>query len=634
MNNPAPTPGGVTSQDFEPANDAFDSFAADDFVIPPGETWQITGVDVAGEYGTPPGPAESFHVFFYANAAGDLPGGLVATRFANPYTGGANAVITLTSPVILGPGTYWVSVQARQDADTVGQWFWDNRLVISNAGAAWQNPGGGFMVGCTTWDRKTTCLTGQNGPDQLFRLHGSICSTVSFTNSTTISLPDGTASPYPSDINVAGQGTVQKVTVTINGLSHTFPDDLDFLLVGPQGQNAIIWSDAGGGTDIVDATVTLDDNAAIPLPDSSPIVSGTYRPANYGTGDTWPAPAPAPSGNVALSTFNGTDPNGTWSLYVVDDAGGDVGMIAGGWTLSITSGCSPTPPPTPPPCPEDYVFTTDAAGIDPGTTDIGNHTDDGITFITLPFPYQLYDQTFTGVNISSNGNLQFVSNSTSLSNTCPLPTTTLSYPIMPHWDDLRTDQVGAGCAGYPGATCGVFISTTGTAPNRIFNIEWRAVYFANSSADQANFEVRLHEGQDRFDIVYGEVAQGGSSATVGVQKDTGSQFTQFECNTPDSLTNGLELIATSCLATPTPTGTPSATPTATATATPTTTVPPTPTATATATSTATPTATPTATVSCTPSYILPPAPVRLCREWTTLATTVTTASQSFHFRFR
>jgi hypothetical protein len=98
MNNPATTPGGVTSQDFEPGpNSDNDSFAADDFVVPPGETWQITGVDVAGEYTIGGGPAESFHVFFYANAAGDLPGGLVATRFANPYSGGANAIITLTS---------------------------------------------------------------------------------------------------------------------------------------------------------------------------------------------------------------------------------------------------------------------------------------------------------------------------------------------------------------------------------------------------------------------------------------------------------------------------------------------------------------------------------------------------------
>ena len=152
MDNPAPTPGGVTSQDFETANDPFDSFAADDFVVPGGETWSITGVDVAGEYSTG-GPAASFNVFFYADSA-TLPGTLVATRLANPYSNGANAVITLTSPVILTPGTYWVSVQARQDFTPAGQWFWDNRTVISNSGAAWQNPGGGFGVGCLTWGLK------------------------------------------------------------------------------------------------------------------------------------------------------------------------------------------------------------------------------------------------------------------------------------------------------------------------------------------------------------------------------------------------------------------------------------------------------------------------------------------------
>jgi hypothetical protein len=138
INNPAPTPGGVTSQDFEASSDAFDSFAADDFVVPGGETWNITGVDVAGEYSAA-GPAASFHVFFYTDSA-TLPGTLVATRLANPYSNGANAIITLTSPVTLGPGTYWVSVQARQDL-SAGQWFWDNRLIISNSGAALAKPG-------------------------------------------------------------------------------------------------------------------------------------------------------------------------------------------------------------------------------------------------------------------------------------------------------------------------------------------------------------------------------------------------------------------------------------------------------------------------------------------------------------
>jgi hypothetical protein len=178
-NNPAPTPppppsaGVITSQDYEPKFDNYDSFAADDFVIPAGQIWNITEVDVIGESSEPPVPPDSFHVFFYADS-GALPGTLVASRLANPYSGFFSFFITLTSPVMLAEGTYWVSVQAREDFTSSGEWFWGNRLVISSSGAAWQNPGGGFGAICPTWGRKTTCLPTQNGPDQLFRLVGTL----------------------------------------------------------------------------------------------------------------------------------------------------------------------------------------------------------------------------------------------------------------------------------------------------------------------------------------------------------------------------------------------------------------------------------------------------------------------------
>ena len=84
-----------------------------------------------------------------------------------------------------------------------------------------------------------------------------------------------------------------------------------------------------------------------------------------------------------------------------------------------------------------------------GTTDSGNHGDDQVTNIPLPFSYTLYDQTFTSINVSSNGNAQFTTTDTAFTNVCPLPWTTHNYTIFPYWDDQRTDA-NAGCAGFPG----------------------------------------------------------------------------------------------------------------------------------------------------------------------------------------
>jgi hypothetical protein len=38
-----------------------------------------------------------------------------------------------------------------------------------------------------------------------------------------------------------------------------------------------------------------------------------------------------------LSNFENTEPNGTWSLYVVDDNAGDSGVITDGWSLTLTT---------------------------------------------------------------------------------------------------------------------------------------------------------------------------------------------------------------------------------------------------------------------------------------------------------
>ncbi len=160
-----------------------------------------------------------------------------------------------------------------------------------------------------------------------------------FTNSSAVSIPDsGTATPYPSTIAVNGfTGAITKISVRLNRFSHMFPDDVGVLLVGPTGLAVRLTTDNGGGTDIVNIDLLFDDTAANALPDNTVILSTTYRPTQGAGAHPANFPLPAPVGPYpnTLSSFNGSNPNGTWRLYVDDDAASDLGSFAGGWTLAI-----------------------------------------------------------------------------------------------------------------------------------------------------------------------------------------------------------------------------------------------------------------------------------------------------------
>ncbi|MCA9877093.1 MAG: hypothetical protein KC442_04915 [Thermomicrobiales bacterium] len=170
--------------------------------------------------------------------------------------------------------------------------------------------------------------------------------TRTFSNAASITLPGGVvtapAAPYPSPIMVSGlkKGKILKVRVLLNGYTYDVPDDIDVLLAASHlpGLNAIIMSDVGSVHPVSNVNLILDDDAANPLPDTDQLISGTYRPANYnGSMDSWPAPAPGPSGNSALSVFNGQNPNGEWQLWINDWQGNGPGSFANGWSIEITA---------------------------------------------------------------------------------------------------------------------------------------------------------------------------------------------------------------------------------------------------------------------------------------------------------
>ena len=150
-----------------------------------------------------------------------------------------------------------------------------------------------------------------------------------------------------------------------------------------------------------------------------------------------------------------------------------------------------------------------------------------LTPITLPFPYTYYGRTFTNATLCSNGNLQFIGGNFAAGGVC-LPVGGLNYPIFPFWDNLRTDL----------GSDGVYTSVSGIAPNRTFNIEWRAALVSSSA--EVDFEIVLYENQSRVDFIYGALGDPGNTATVGIQRDTGSAYSNFECSA-GGLSQGLQL---------------------------------------------------------------------------------------------
>ena len=340
--------------------------------------------------------------------------------------------------------------------------FTANGTCGSNIFAALQLQNGATNLGTVTYSFNLGALTVATG---------------TFANSATITIPaSGTgtitgapSTPYPSTNNVSSLlGLISKVTVTLTNMNHTWPDDIDILLVGPGGQSVILMSDTGGSFDLVNVTLTFDDAAANSLPDSTQITSGTYKPTNIGAGDPFPAPASTNLLGTALSVFNGTSPNGAWLLYVVDDEGADIGKIAKGWKLTIiasTNTCCVGSTNQPP--------VINAASINPSSPTTTNNLIAAVTSTNDPdgdpitFAYQWQEST---------NNVVFTNLTAQTSNTLVASTTVAGdyYQVIITPNDGQTN-------GAPFTTASVLVPVD--ADGNGINDDWEVQYFGHIGID-------------------------------------------------------------------------------------------------------------------------------------------------------
>jgi hypothetical protein len=150
---------GIVSQNFSSFNSAFDSTAADDFVVTDASGWTVSEVDVTAVYFNGSGPADSFDVTFYNSGSG-VPGSVACTAPGSSYVQNGNGfAISLSSPCSLsGSTTYWVGVVANMNFSPGGEFGWIFYTGAGGSVSQWENPGGGFGV-CPTWGSFPVCFS-------------------------------------------------------------------------------------------------------------------------------------------------------------------------------------------------------------------------------------------------------------------------------------------------------------------------------------------------------------------------------------------------------------------------------------------------------------------------------------------
>ena len=197
-----------------------------------------------------------------------------------------------------------------------------------------------------------------------------VATAATYTNNTAVNVPDATLTIPPtageatSTISVSESSAITSVQVVLLGIEHDNAEDFDIQVMSPAGTRVVLMSDAGKNPDETPAdaparvkppssinpgtNLTFSDSGAT-LPEFGAISTGTYKPADYGASSdpfcSGESDAQTPY-TTTLSSFNGQNPSGTWTLIARDDCGGFAGRLAGGWCIIVNSSSGPCQAPT------------------------------------------------------------------------------------------------------------------------------------------------------------------------------------------------------------------------------------------------------------------------------------------------
>lgn len=146
---------GIISNQYTDASADTMIVCADDFTIPVGGTWNVTGVSVSGFRNDPSATGvamTSIEVMILQDASG-MPGSTIVSETFSVNIPAPSSDTTLNldfaTPANMTEGTYWISVKGFAPANS--RWNWSTLSGTYGASAMLIDPDDWFGAGATTW---------------------------------------------------------------------------------------------------------------------------------------------------------------------------------------------------------------------------------------------------------------------------------------------------------------------------------------------------------------------------------------------------------------------------------------------------------------------------------------------------
>jgi|GEM_PF-7073367 len=180
----------------------------------------------------------------------------------------------------------------------------------------------------------------------------------------------------------------------------------------------------------------------------------------------------------------------------------------------------------------NYVVTSIShAPITPVSPSPGPTGDDiAMTGVPIPFPFTFYGNTFTTLNIITNGFVELGTSTGTGPYGATIPTAAVPNNVIAlAWEDLNV------------TTGNIQYFTSGVAPNRKFVIAWSSVFFYLNTGNVTG-QIVLNEADNSVDIFHTNITALGNPAVCGIENGTGTAGVvapgrQFGTWIPDPVVN-------------------------------------------------------------------------------------------------